>query len=140
VISILLDTNVVSELMKPQPDIAVKHWFSQLEDTALVTTSITVAEITFGLAKLPAGARRSRLQASFTSWVGAMGVLPVLAFDDVASRAAGDVRAFRHQNGLATTFADSAIAGIALSTQSLLATRNVRDFEGFGLEVIDPWT
>ena len=137
--TIILDTNIISELMKPEADFVVKRWLDGLENSVLVTTSVTVAEISFGLARLPVGARRSKLERSFAALVGTTSPLPVLPLDETAARIAGNTRALRERNGVAATFADTAIAGIALAHGHSLATRNVRDFDGLGVEVVDPW-
>lgn len=133
---IVLDTNVVSELMKPSPDPQVYRWLGGLGDQSLTTTAVTVAEIEFGLQRLPVGQRRSALFASFETLVAALTVLPL---DDAAARAAGRLRAMREAAGLSSPPSDMMIAGIAAVAGAALATRNSRDFGGLPLEVIDPW-
>jgi toxin FitB len=138
-IKIILDTNVVSELMKPNPVGLLQVWFASLEGVSLLTTAITVSEIVFGLERLPEGSRKTKLQSAFSDFVGPIGPLPILSFDDFAAREAGLLRALRAQQGRSVAFADISIAGIARATNSAIATRNTKDFDGLGLEVINPW-
>jgi predicted nucleic acid-binding protein len=133
---IVLDTNVVSELMKPAPDPAVGEWLNGLGDTPLTTTAVSVAEIEFGLRRLPDGRRRDGLFTRFETLLAALAVLPL---DDVAAREAGRLRALRERAGLGSQPSDMMIAGIASTTGAALATRNVRDFAGLPVEVVDPW-
>jgi toxin FitB len=133
---IVLDTNVVSELMKPVPDAPVRDWLSGLGDVPLTTTAVTVAEIEYGLQRMPAGRRRTDLATSFEVLIRALGVLPL---DDVAARFAGQLRAHREAAGLPGQGMDMLIAGIAATAGASLATRNVGDFAGLPLEVVNPW-
>lgn len=133
---IVLDTNVLSELMKPSPDAFVRDWLTRLGDVPMATTAVTVAEIEFGLQRLPQGRRRNGLYASFEAFIAALTVLPL---DDVAAREAGRLRAMREAAGLSFQPSDMMIAGIAVTAAAVLATRNVRDFEGLPLQIIDPW-
>ena len=135
----ILDTNVVSELMKPTPDIWVNHWISNLDAMSLVTTSITIAEITFGLARLPKGARQENLIAAFDAFVGANGTLPILDVTADCARHAGNFCAVRQSLGLAFPIADMLIAGVCKERQFPLATRNTKDFFGLPIETINPW-
>jgi predicted nucleic acid-binding protein len=137
---IVLDTNVVSELMRPRPDPAVARWLSALGGEPLTTTAITVAEIIYGLQLLPAGKRRKDLEDGFAGLVGDLtGVLSVLPLDETAAREAGRFRAARQAKGLASQPSDMMIAGIAAGAGAGLATRNIRDFSDLPLTVIDPW-
>ena len=133
---IVLDTNVVSEVMKAAPDAAVRDWLTRLGDRPLTTTVVTVSEIEFGLRRLPDGRRRQALFANFETFVSA---LAVLALDEPAAREAGRLRALRQAAGLASQPSDMMIAGIVTEAGAALATRNIRDFEGLPLELIDPW-
>ncbi|MGA0546840.1 PIN domain-containing protein [Brevundimonas sp. VNH65] len=133
---IVLDTNVLSELMKPSPDAFVRDWLTRLGDVPMATTAVTVAEIEFGLQRLPQGRRRDGFYASFETFIAALTVLPL---DDVAAREAGRLRAIREAAGLPSQPSDMMIAGTAVTAAAVLATRNVRDFEGLPLQIIDPW-
>jgi predicted nucleic acid-binding protein len=136
---IILDTKVVPELMRPSPDSRVATWFANLTDDSLATTTITVAEMTFGLARLPLGVKRSRLEKGFAELIDELGPLPVLDFISIAARLAGEARAAREASGFPIALADAAIAGLALAHGAGLATRNTRNFEGLGLRLINPW-
>jgi len=133
---VVLDTNVVSELMKAHPDEQVHKWLLSLGEMRLTTTAVTVAEIEYGLQRLPAGKRKTDLQDGFTALVEALTVLPL---DEIAARRAGQLRAERDANGMPTAASDMLIAGIATTANAPLATRNLRDFEGLRLQIIDPW-
>jgi len=137
---IILDTNVVSELMKPTPDVSVQKWFAGLGADPLATTSICLSEIVYGLSRLPHGQRRVSLFEKLETFLGPDSGLPVLALDNVAARECGRLRAMREAIGKAATPSDMMIAGIASAMGAALATRNVRDFEGLGLNLIDPWS
>jgi predicted nucleic acid-binding protein len=133
---IVLDTNVVSELMKPGPDLPVRDWLTQVGDEPFATTAVTVAEIEFGLRRLPPGRRRDDLQSRFETFAAALTVLPL---DDLAARETGRFRAMRAAAGLSCPPSDMMIAGIAAVAGAVLATRNIRDFEGLPIRLVDPW-
>jgi hypothetical protein len=136
---IILDTNVVSELMKPQPDAAVQEWMARQDDKILVTTAVTVSEIMFGLTRLPDGSRKVHLELAFRAFVGPDGIIPVLDLKEDAATRSGQMRATRQSLGHRITLGDALIAGIASLTQSVLATRNVKDYADLGLTVVNPW-
>ncbi len=136
---IILDTNVVSELMSPSPNAQVALWFQAHASEAVATSTVTIAEITYGLARLPQGARRKNLEASFAQLIGPGGPLPVFDIGTNEARLCGLLRAERGAIGRPMTLADAMIAAIALAQGSHLATRNTRDFEGLGLSLLDPW-
>lgn len=133
---IILDTNVVSELMKAEPDPRVKNWLRAIDDTTLVTTAVTVMEIEYGIGRLPEGRRRRELKARFATLAGALAVLPL---DGPAAFRAGQFRIDRETAGFPSQPSDMMIAGIAAVAEASLATRNVKDFEGLPLRVVDPW-
>lgn len=136
---IILDTNVVSELMKPQPDAAVQEWMARQDDKILVTTAVTVSEIMFGLTRLPDGSRKVHLELAFRAFVGPDGIIPVLDLKEDAATRSGQMRATRQSLGHPITLGNALIAGIANVTQSVLATRNVKDYADLGLTVVNPW-
>jgi predicted nucleic acid-binding protein len=136
---IILDTNVVSELMKPQPDAAVQEWMARQEDKILATTAVTVSEIMFGLTRLPDGSRKVHLELAFRAFVGPDGIIPVLDLKEDAATRSGQMRATRQSLGHPITLGNALIAGIANVTQSVLATRNVKDYADLGLTVVNPW-
>lgn len=133
---IILDTNVISELMKPAPDISVRDWLAALGDEPLTTTAVTVAEIQFGLLRLPDGRRRADLQARFEAFAGTLGVLPL---DEASPRETGRLQAMREAAGLPSQPSDMMIAGIAASAGAALATREIKDFDALPIELLDPW-
>lgn len=137
---ILLDTNVLSALMRSQPDIAVVHWLDALPAESVWTTSITVFEVRMGLELLDAGKRRRRLEEAFGKMLVEDFEGRIAVFDRSSAEAAARVAAERRKAGRPVDFRDVEIAGIALARKAALATRNVRHFEGLGLELVDPWS
>ncbi|WP_313588953.1 type II toxin-antitoxin system VapC family toxin [Aquidulcibacter sp.] len=136
---IVLDTNVVSELMRSDPDANVAKWFARLAGDSLATTVISVAEITFGFARLPHGERRKRLEDGFLALTHPDGPLPVLAVQSEDAHLYGILRANRELVGRPVTLADALIAAITLRKNARLATRNTRDFDALDIALIDPW-
>lgn len=138
---ILLDTNVLSELMRPRPEPRVLAWFSaQGRQTRFLVSAITQAEILLGVALLPAGRKRSALaevaRAMFEQDFHAMN----LAFDEHVAPAYADIVALRSRKGRPISVEDAQIAAIASHHRLPLATHNVKDFDHVpGLTVIDPW-
>jgi toxin FitB len=135
---IVLDTNVVSELMRPLPDAAVATWVGRQTRGSLVTTAITVAEIRFGLARLPEGRRAAGLRQLADEVLEAFPG-QVLPFDTAAARLYGDIAAVRERSGRPVDALDAQIAAICRVHAAALATRNTRDFTGTGVELLDPW-
>lgn len=135
---LILDTNVVSEVMRgPAADPNVIAWLNQLTERPL-TTVITRAEIMAGLAQLPTGRRRDQFtQAAQTAFAELGTVLPLTS---EAADTYGLLRAARIRQGRPIAAMDALIAASCLASRASLATRNVRDFAGLGLELIDPWS
>lgn len=136
---ILLDTNVVSELMRPAPDPKVRSWFGALGATPLATSAVTTAEVVFGLARLPEGKRRSELMERFDALIFGPPTLPVLDLDEQAGRLAGEFRALGESLGLGSSPSDMMIAAIAAANGASLASRNAGDFSGLPINVVNPW-
>ena len=136
---IILDTNVVSEPLKARPEPSVLAWLDAQAPTTLYKTSITLAELLAGVAALPAGRRRNKLRQALTDQVMPLFEGRVLAFDAQAAHAYAQVHAGAQAAGNPISFADGAIAAIAAAHGFAVATRNVRDFKGTGVEVVDPW-
>jgi predicted nucleic acid-binding protein len=136
---IILDTNVISELMKPAPAAEVARWIARQPASMLYTTSVTQAEILHGISLLPAGKRRGALEtaaeAMFDEDLGGR----VLAFGSEAAHAYSQIAAERHRAGRPIAQFDAQIAAIARSVRASVATRNVEDFEGCGITVQNPW-
>src|ERR1700674_3437090 len=136
---IILDTNVLSALMRQTADKNVVAWLDKQPRTSIWTTSVTILEIQFGLQTLPAGKRRSRLIEAFeTVLVDEMG-RRVAPFDTVAAQHAGELMASRHKKGRPVEMRDTMIAGIVLACHATLATRNVSHFEDLSVPVVNPW-
>jgi predicted nucleic acid-binding protein len=136
---IVLDTNVLSEMMRPKPDSTVAAWISARPASSLFTTTVTQAEILYGLRLLPSTKRRSRLEAAANEMFVTDFAGRVLPFDQAAAQAYAEIAAARRQAGRPITQFDAQIAAIARSRDAGVATRNVGDFEGCGIGVIDPW-
>ena len=136
---IILDTNVVSEPLRAEPEPAVLAWLDAQAPATLCLTSITLAELLAGVAALPAGRRRNKLAQALTEQVLPLFEGRVLAFDAQAAHAYARVQAGAQAAGNPISFADGAIAAIAAAHGFAVATRNVRDFNGTGVEVVDPW-
>ncbi|MBY3127470.1 type II toxin-antitoxin system VapC family toxin [Rhizobium laguerreae] len=136
---IVLGTNVISELLTPAPNVGVIEWLGAQHPLSVFTTAITEAEILYGLRLLPHGRRRSDLEAAVLPIFNEDMSGRVLPFD----RDAADVYAIitdRRKAGRPIRQFDAQIAAIAISRGASLATRNVSDFEGIGLQIINPWT
>ena len=138
--TVLLDTNVVSELMRKAPDSAVEAWAGNhaLED--LFFSAVGEAELRYGAAILPAGRRRASLVSDIEAMLRDAFGDRVLPFDSNAARAYAEIAAMRHSAGRPVPPADCQIAAIARARGMAVATRNVRDFEDIDVEVVDPWT
>jgi predicted nucleic acid-binding protein len=136
---ILLDTNVVSALMRREPDAIVVAWLDQLPPESVWTTSITVFEIRLGLDLLVEGRHRRVLEEAFAKALAEDFENRVLPFDQVAAQAAVRIAAERRRAGRTVEVRDVQIAGIAAARKANLATRNRRHFEGLGLALVDPW-
>ncbi len=136
---ILLDTNVVSALMRQAPDSAVVAWLDSLPAESVWLPAITVFEVRFGLELLPAGRRRRALEEAFSRALAEDFQGRVVPFDRAAADAAGAMAAERRRGGRPVDMRDVQLAGIARARKAALATRNVRHFEGLGLSLIDPW-
>jgi hypothetical protein len=137
---ILLDTNVVSEPLKLSADAAVLAWIdAQLIETLYLST-ISLAELRFGIAALPPGKRRDTLHSSLEQRILPLFTGRILPFDDAASKAYAVLRARARVEGKAIAPADGYIAAIALTHGLIVATRDTGPFEAAGLTVINPWS
>lgn len=134
---ILLDTNVISETMRVRPDQRVVRWLDRRPPSSLFLSVISVDEIVYGIAILPAGRKRTGLARGFDRIVDAF-VGRLLPFDSEAARASAEIRARRRRGGQPISLADAQIAGIAKSNGHAIATLNARDFDGAGIEVVEP--
>ena len=136
---IVLDTNVISEPLRPAPENQVTEWIDAQALETLYLSAITVAELHFGLTSLPAGKRRDRLQANLEKQVLPLFVGRMLPFDMLASQAYSELMAKARAAGLAIGAADGYIAATAVANGMMIATRDVNPFKAAGLDVINPW-
>jgi hypothetical protein len=136
---IVLDANVLSEVMRPLPDHRVVTWLRPHALAELAITAVTLAEISYGLHRLPHGRRRNDLETRFRALLAQGFKDRILAFDAVAADLYGDIVATRQAAGRPIDAFDAMIAAIARSRAAAVATRNVADFEHCGLVVLDPW-
>ena len=136
---ILLDTNVVSELMRPEPTAAVLDWVDGRNPTALFLSAISEADLRAGVAMLPQGRRRDRLLAAVEAVIEHDFMGRLLPFDSRSARSYAEIFAARRAVGRPILEADCQIAAIAACHGMAVATRNVADFIDCGIEVIDPW-
>ena len=137
---IVLDTNIVSEMMRPAPEALVVAWLTSQAASGLFTTALTQAEVLYGLTLLPEGRRREELFAAARPIFDEDLSGRILPFDSHAALIYPDIVAGRRQAGRPISQVDAQIASIARSRGARLATRNVRDFEDCGLVLVDPWT
>lgn len=136
---IILDTNVLSALMRTVPDATVVAWLDRQPADSVWLSSVTVFEARFGIALLPPGRRRSALERAFESVLTEDLASRVLDFDSSAASAAAALAAERQAAGRVIDLRDTLIAGIALARRSTIATRNRKHFEGLDVPVISPW-
>ena len=137
---IILDTNVVSEPLRPEPEPAVLDWLDAQAPETLYLTTVSLAELLAGIETMPAGRRRTELKQALAEQMMPLFEERILAFDKKAAEAFSRVNASAQAIGNPISFADGAIAAIASAHGFMVATRNVRDFKGTGVELIDPWT
>lgn len=137
--AVILDTKVISELMRAAPDAHVGSWAREVPPATVHTTSVTLAEVRFGIARLPVGRRRTLLGDAaddvFTTFADR-----ILPFDAAAADQYANVVVEREHAGAPITGFDAQIAAICRSHGSALATHNTEDFSGLGLHLVDPWS
>lgn len=136
---IVLDTNVISEVFKPKPAPGVLAWLQQQDDRLVFTTAVTRGELLYGLNIVASGGRRDTLLPGLQRIFALRFAGRVLACDEAAADAFASILARRRRVGRPIGLADAMIAGIARSRGARLATRNVRDFEGCDITLVDPW-
>lgn len=137
---IILDTNVISEVMQKRPTQAVLGWLNDQPGVSIWTTAVTVFEIRYGLEIMTKGRQRTALEQGFSQIIDndlEGRVLPLEASD---AGTAALISAERRRAGRTIDIRDACIAGIAVTRKASLATRNVKDFEGVGLTIVNPWT
>jgi predicted nucleic acid-binding protein len=136
---ILLDTNIISEVMRPAPDPRVICWLNGADAGILHVSTISIAEILYGLDLLPAGRRRVGMEEQVEAFLLKGFSQRIMSFDKGAARHYGPLMADRRRAGRPMAAPDGQIAAIARSRAMALATRNIRDFEACGLALINPW-
>ena len=136
---IILDTNVLSEFMRVVPNPAVMDWSDQQVSSEIFVTTITQAEMYYGLALLPMGKRRSDMERAVQQMFEQDFPERILSFDSAAALEYAKLASFRRQIGKPIAQADVQIAAIALSKNAILATRNIADFCGCQLTLVNPW-
>jgi hypothetical protein len=137
---IILDTNVLSEQIKPQPDLTVMQWAASLTTLDLFTTTLTEAEMLIGVEIMPMGKRRSALTGELVRLFGQDFLGRILSFDSTAARALSTMRLRRNRAGTPIVDADAMIAAIARAHGAVVATRDVKDFAVFDIDIVNPWT
>jgi predicted nucleic acid-binding protein len=136
---IVLDTNVISELMRAKPHPAVLSWVAAQPRATLYTTSVNQTEILYGIAMLPAGRRRTALAAAAEAMFAEDLVDRVLPYDSAAAARYSEIVVARRRVGNPIEAFDALIAATALSVGAGVATRDIGGFDGCGLTIIDPW-
>lgn len=137
---IILDTNVLSALMRDQPDRLVVRWLNDQPAASTWITSITVFEVRLGLTLLPESRRRRSLEQAFECLLDEDLEGRILSFDAVAAAEAATLAAARQRGGVPVDIRDIQIAGIALARRASIATRNLRHFQGLSVAVVSPWS
>jgi predicted nucleic acid-binding protein len=137
---IILDTNVVSELMRPEPSPRVAAWVGKQPAAELFTTAITEAEIFYGIELLASGKRRQGLLRAAEAMFAKDFEGRICGFDSDAARVFAKIAAYRRARGKPISHADAQIAAMAGARGARLATRNGADFEDCGVELVDPWS
>jgi predicted nucleic acid-binding protein len=136
---IILDTNVLSALMRTAPEAAVVAWLDRQPAESVWITSITLFEARLGLALLPSGRRRQTLEVAFARLLLEDLENRVLDFDSAAAIEAASLAAERQKNGRPVDMRDTQIAGIALARRATLATQNIRHFADLNISIVNPW-
>lgn len=136
---ILIDTNIISEMMKPAPDPKVITWIDQQNIMRLFISTITIAELAYGINVLPEGNRRNYLEKAFNSVVREAFEYRIFTFDEVAAHQYGIIMSKRKTIGKPMSMADGQIAAIARVHNCTVATRNIDDFSNSEVDLINPF-
>jgi hypothetical protein len=136
---IVLDTNVISELVRPQPDQRVLGWLDSFPRVEVYLTAVTAAELRYGVARLPDGRRKSELAERVRRLTKEHFARRVLPFDDGAASYYAEIVASREARGSPISMADAQTAAICLRHGAALATRNTKDFVHIDVGIVDPW-
>ncbi len=136
---ILLDTNVVSEVMNVAPSANVLKWLNDQSSSAVYVSAVTVGEIEYGLRILPDGRRRLQMKEKFEQFIALAFAQRVLGYDEAAARLYGEIMGVRKELGRPMSVPDGQIAAVARSHGLSIATRNTRDFEECGVDLLNPF-
>jgi len=139
-VRLLLDTNVLSEVTKPTPDPRVLEWLDQLDEDRSFISVVSIAEIRRGVALMDEGRKRETLAKWLAQDLPQRFEQRVLHVDEPIALAWGDLMALAKHRGRGLSSMDGLIAATATAKQLTLATRNTKDFEGFGIDLFDPWS
>jgi len=139
-VRLLLDTNVLSEVTKPTPDPTVLEWLDQLDEDRSFISVVSIAEIRRGVALMDEGRKRETLAKWLAQDLPQRFEQRVLHVDEPIALAWGDLMALAKRRGRGLSSMDGLIAATATAKQLTLATRNTKDFEGFGIDLFDPWS
>ncbi|MDX6238395.1 MAG: toxin FitB, partial [Kribbellaceae bacterium] len=134
---IVLDTDVLSEPLRQDPDVRVLTWLEHAADGAAITV-VSVSELLYGAQRLPAGRRRNQLLVSIEQMLAVAGSR-LLSYDESSARIHASLRVTREAVGQPISVEDGMIAAICLGHEARLATRNIKDFTGLGIDVVNPW-
>lgn len=137
---VLLDTNVLSEVTRPEPDARVLNWLDGLDEDRSFISVVSIAEIRRGVALMDEGRKREALAEWLARDLPQRFEQRVLPVNEPIALAWGDLMGLAKRRGRGLSSMDGLIAATAIAQQLTLATRNTRDFEGFGIELFDPWT
>ncbi|TQM94935.1 type II toxin-antitoxin system VapC family toxin [Roseinatronobacter monicus] len=137
---IIIDTNVISELLRPAPEPAVEAWLGAQDGLSIYLTAISESELRYGVAIMANGKRRDGLANAIDRILRDDMAVRILPFDSAAARTYADIAASRRSDGKPISQADCQIAAIARAHNAPVATRNTPDFEGCGIDLINPWT
>ncbi|AZN97402.1 type II toxin-antitoxin system VapC family toxin [Mesorhizobium sp. M9A.F.Ca.ET.002.03.1.2] len=137
---LLLDTNVLSEVTRPAPDARVLDWLDGLDEDRSFISVVSIAEIRRGVALMDEGRKREALAEWLAQDLPQRFEQRVLPVDEPVALAWGDLMGLAKRRGRGLSSMDGLIAATAIARQLTLATRNMKDFEGFGFELFDPWT
>lgn len=136
----LLDTNVISEWTKPKPDIHIIEWLASVDEDRVFLSVITLAEIRYGIERMPAGVRKNSLSAWLENDLPQRFEARILTVDATVADACGKIMHRKVRRGKVPTIADSLLAATAQVHQLALVSRNFGDFEGLDLTLLNPWT
>ena len=136
---VVIDTNVISELIRPDPEPAVLAWFDRLPGDEPRIAATTVLELYYGARRLPDGSRKTKLMNRIDLMVHEVFRERILGYDAAAAEVKGGIMADLERSGRIIGLADVEIAAICLTTGAMLATRNTKHFEGLGIDLVDPW-